>query len=200
MIYSLRGKLLLAEPGGVVVECAGVGYRCAVSLNTLTKMPTTGTEVFLLTHMVVREDTVDLFGFADTQELASFRLLTTVNGVGARLALTLLSDFSSSQLALAVASGDAKALTRSAGVGNKLAQRIVLELKDKLGGFGSADTKVLEAVSASTAKGGNLSEAIAALAALGYSQSEAAGALADCTDDMTVEALVKRGLKKLARF
>lgn len=200
MIYSLRGKLLLAEPGGVVVECVGVGYRCAVSLNTLTKMPATGSEVFLLTHMVVRDDSVDLFGFADAQELASFRLLTTVNGVGARLALTLLSDFSSSQLALAVASGDAKALTRSAGVGNKLAQRIVLELKDKLGGFGSADTKVLEAVSASTAKGGNLSEAIAALAALGYSQSEAAGALADCTDDMTVEALVKRGLKKLARF
>ncbi len=200
MIYSLRGKLLLAEPGGVVVECAGVGYRCAVSLNTLTKMPATGSEVYLLTHMVVRDDSVDLFGFADSQELASFRLLTTVNGVGARLALTLLSDFSSSQLALAVASGDAKALTRSAGVGNKLAQRIVLELKDKLGGFGSADTKVLEAVSASTAKGGNLSEAIAALAALGYSQSEAAGALADCTDDMTVEALVKRGLKKLARF
>lgn len=200
MIYSLRGKLLLAEPGAVVVECAGVGYRCAASLNTLTKMPATGSEVFLLTHMVVRDDSVDLFGFADSQELASFRLLTTVNGVGARLALTLLSDFSSSQLALAVASGDAKALTRSAGVGNKLAQRIVLELKDKLGGFGSADTKVLEAVSASTAKGGNLSEAIAALAALGYSQSEAAGALADCTDDMTVEALVKRGLKKLARF
>ncbi len=126
MIYSLRGKLLLSEPGGVVVECAGVGYRCAVSLSTLAKLPGTGSEVFLLTHMVVREDTVDLFGFADTQELASFRLLTTVNGVGARLALTLLSDFSSSQLALAVASGDAKALTRSAGVGNKLAQRIVL--------------------------------------------------------------------------
>ncbi|WMJ84879.1 Holliday junction branch migration protein RuvA [Oscillospiraceae bacterium LTW-04] len=200
MIYSLRGELLLAEPGGVVVECAGVGYRCAVSLNTLTKMPCTGSEVLLLTHMVVRDDTVDLFGFADAQELASFRLLTTVNGVGARLALTLLSDFSSSQLALAVASGDAKALTRSVGVGNKLAQRIVLELKDKLGGFGSADTKVLEAVSASTTKGGNLSEAIAALAALGYSQSEAAGALADCTDEMSVETLVKRGLKKLARF
>ncbi len=200
MIYSLRGKLLLAEPGGVVVECSGVGYRCAVSLNTLAKLPGAGSEVFLRTHMAVREDAVDLFGFADAQELQSFKLLTSVNGVGARLALTLLSDFSSSQLALAVASGDAKALTRSAGVGSKLAQRIVLELKDKLGGFGSADTKVLEAVSASATRGGNLSEAIAALAALGYSQSEAAGALADCTDDMPVETLVKRGLKKLARL
>ena len=200
MIYSLRGKLLLAEPGNVVVECAGVGYRCAVSLHTLSCLSPIGSEVFLLTHMAVREDSVDLFGFADTQELSSFRLLTSVNGVGARLALTLLSDFTSGQLALAVASGDAKALTRSAGVGNKLAQRIVLELKDKLGGFGSADSKGLEAVSASTAKGGNLSEAIAALAALGYSQSEAAGALADCTDDMPIETLVKRGLKKLARL
>ncbi|MFV0497372.1 MAG: Holliday junction branch migration protein RuvA [Candidatus Fimivivens sp.] len=200
MIYSLRGALLHAQPDGVVVECAGVGYRCAVSLNTLAQMPGTGNEVLLLTHMVVRDDSVDLFGFADAQELASFRLLITVNGVGARLALTLLSDFGSGQLALVVASGDAKALTRSAGVGNKLAQRIVLELKDKLGGFGAADTKGLEAVSASNAKGGNLSEAIAALAALGYSQSEAAGALSDCTDEMSVEALVKRGLKKLARF
>ncbi len=200
MIYSLRGKLLLAEPGGVVVECAGVGYRCAVSLNTLSCLPPVGSEVFLLTHMVVREDSVDLFGFADAQELASFRLVTSVNGVGARLGLALLSDFTSAQLALAVASGDAKVLTRAAGVGNKLAQRIVLELKDKLGGFGSADTKALEAVTASAAKGGNLSEAIAALAALGYSQSEAAGALSDCTDDMPVETLVKRGLKKLARF
>ncbi len=200
MIYSLRGKLLLAEPGSVVVECAGVGYRCAVSLNTLSCLPPTGSEVFLLTHMVVREDSVDLFGFADAQELASFRLVTSVNGVGARLGLALLSDFTSAQLALAVASGDAKVLTRAAGVGNKLAQRIVLELKDKLGGFGSADTKALEAVTASAARGGNLSEAIAALAALGYSQSEAAGSLSDCTDDMPVETLVKRGLKKLARF
>lgn len=200
MIYSLRGKLLLAEPGGVVVECAGVGYRCTVSLNTLSCLPPVGSEAFLLTHMVVRDDSVDLFGFADAQELASFRLLTTVNGVGAKVAMTLLSDFTSGQLALAVASGDAKALTRSVGVGNKLAQRIVLELKDKLGGFGYADAKALEAVSASTAKGGNISEAIAALSALGYSQSEAAAALADCTDGMAVETLVKRGLKKLARL
>lgn len=200
MIYSLRGKLLLAEPGGVVVECAGVGYRCAISLNTLSCLPAVGSEVFLMTYMAVREDSVDLFGFADGQELQSFKLLTSVNGVGARLALTLLSDFTSSQLALAVAAGDAKSLTRSAGVGNKLAQRIVLELKDKLGGFGSTDTKVLEAVSASGSIGGNLSEAIAALSALGYSQSEAALALSDCTDDMPVETLVKRGLKKLARL
>ena len=200
MIYSLRGKLLLAEPGGVVVECAGVGYRCAVSLTTLSMLPPVGTEVLLRTYMAVRDDAVDLFGFADPQELESFRLLTSVNGVGAKVALTLLSDFTSSQLALAVASGDAKALTRSTGVGNKLAQRIVLELKDKLGGFGAADAQALEAVTASSAKGGNLSEAIAALSALGYSQSEAAGALSDGSDDMPVEALIKRGLKKLARF
>lgn len=200
MIYSLRGKLLLTEPGGVVVECAGVGYHCAVSFNTLSKLPTSGSEVFLLTHMNVREDSISLFGFADEQELSSFRLLTSVNGVGARLALTLLSDFTPSQLAIAVASGDAKALTRSVGVGNKLAQRIVLELKDKLGGFGTSDAKVIESVSAAVAQRGNLGEAIAALAALGYSQSEAAIALSDCNDATPVEELIKRGLKKLARF
>lgn len=200
MIYSLRGKLLLSEPGCVVVECAGVGYRCAVSLNTLSKLPNTGSDVFLLTHMVVREDSIELFGFADQQELSSFKLLTSVNGVGARLALTLLSDFNSSQLAIAIASGDSKALTRSAGVGNKLAQRIVLELKDKLGGFGTSDAKVIESVSAAVAHRGNLSEAIAALAALGYSQSEAAIALSDCSDETPVDELIKRGLKKLARL
>lgn len=200
MIYSLRGKLIHTEPGAVVVECAGVGYRCAVSLNTLAKLPNTGSEAFLLTHMAVREDAVDLFGFADAQELSSFKLLTSVNGVGARLALTLLSDFSSNQLAIAVASGDAKALTRSVGVGNKLAQRIVLELKDKLGGFGPSDSKVVESVSAAVAQRGNLSEAIAALAALGYSQSEAAVALSGCDDTTPVDELIKRGLKMLARL
>jgi len=200
MIYSLRGKLIFVEANAIVVECAGVGYRCAVSLTTRSMMPAVGSEVFVYTYMNVREDAVDLFGFADPSELATFKLLTSVNGVGPKVALALLSDFSSTKLALAVASGDSKALTRSAGVGAKLAQRIVLELKDKLGAIGAEDMGVIESVSAAVSGKGNTGEAIAALAALGYGQSEAAAALSDADDSMPVEELIKKGLKKLARF
>ena len=183
MIYSLHGTLLLAEPGAAVIECGGVGYRCAVSLNTLSSLPPRGSEARLYTHLQVREDAIDLFGFADEQELACFKLLTSVNGVGAKLALVLLSDFTADRLALAVAAEDAKALTRSAGVGNKLAQRIVLEQ-----------------VSQASGSKGTLGEALEALAALGYSQSEAALALSEAPEGAPVEELIRTGLKKLSKF
>jgi len=200
MIYSLRGKLIVAEPGAIVVECAGVGYRCAVSLTTLSMMPPQGSEVFVYTYMNVREDAVDLFGFGEEGELAAFKLLTSVNGVGPKAALALLSDFTADRLALAIASGDAKALTKTAGIGPKIAQRIVLELKDKLGAFGSSDDNVVQSVSASMAKKGNVSEAMEALVALGYGQSEAAAVLANSDESRSVEELIKMALKKLARF
>jgi len=199
MIYSLRGKLIFAEPGAVVIECGGVGYRCAVSFTTLSMMPPAGSEVFIYTYMNVREDAVDLFGFGEKSELDAFRLLTSVNGVGPKVALALLSDFTPSKLALAVVSGDSKALTRSPGVGSKLAQRIVLELKDKLGGLGSDDSAI-QNIAESSAKRGNVSEALSALVALGYGQSEAASALSDGDDSQPVEELIKKALKKLARF
>ena len=200
MIYSLHGTLLLAEPGAAVIECGGVGYRCAVSLNTLSSLPPRGSEARLYTHLQVREDAIDLFGFADEQELACFKLLTSVNGVGAKLALVLLSDFTSDRLALAVAAEDAKALTRSAGVGNKLAQRIVLELKDKLGGVGGKKGEMLAQVSQASGSKGALGEALEALAALGYSQSEAALALSESPEGAPVEELIRTGLKKLSKF
>ena len=200
MIYSLRGKLIVAEANAIVVECGGVGYRCAVSLTTRSDMPAIGSDVFVYTYMNVREDAVDLFGFSEESELSTIKLLTSVNGVGPKVALALLSDFSASKLALAIASGDSKALTRAAGVGSKLAQRIVLELKDKIGSFGGDDSGVIESISVSSAKKGNVSEALAALVTLGYGQSEAAAALAEGNDTMPVEELIKKALKKLARF
>lgn len=195
MIYSLRGSLIYAQPGTAVVECCGVGYKCAVSHHTYRKL-TQGREANLLTHMAVREDSVDLYGFFDARELESFRLLISVNGVGPRVALALLSDNTPDSLALAVASGDAKSLTRSAGVGNKLAQRIVLELKDKLGSFDRADGSMqnLSAALEDSAIG----EAAAALASLGYTASEAATALMGSDPSLTVDALIRSGLKKLS--
>lgn len=198
MIYSLRGPLLRAEPGLAVIECGGVGYRCMISLTTLSQLPPRGDEVFLLIHMAVREDSVDLFGFADERELDCFRLLTGVNGVGARLAMALLSDLTSDRLSLAVASGDVRTLTRTTGVGSKLAQRIVLELKDKLSPFGG-DPEAAQSIAAGTASAGPMGEATAALVALGYSQSDAAAALAPHGAEQSVEALIKTGLKALSK-
>lgn len=200
MIYSLRGKLIAAQPGMIVIECAGVGYRCSVSLTTLSMLPNVGSEVFVYTYMNVREDSVDLFGFADERELDAFRLLTGVNGVGPKAGLALLSDFTFDRLALAIASGDSKALTKTAGIGNKIAQRIVLELKDKLGGLSMDNSDVIERVSEAVSHRGNISEAIAALCSLGYGQSETAAALANCDEQSSVEELIKLGLKRLAKF
>lgn len=197
MIYSLNGTLILAQPGLAVIECAGVGYQCNVSLTTLSCLPPVGGSVRLYTYMAVKEDSVDLFGFYDRKELECFKLLTSVNGVGARLAMALLSDFSSDRLSLVVASGDAKTLTSAPGVGNKLAQRIVLELKDKLSAFGSADDTVQQATAVASSAG-NIGEAVSALVALGYSQTDAAVALRDASEDDNVEALIKLGLKRLA--
>ena len=198
MIYSLRGSLIHASPGTAVVECAGVGYKCMVSMNTLSQLPPRGEEVFLLTYMSVREDVVDLFGFSQESELQCFRMLTSVNGVGPKLALVLLSDFTPDTLTFAIASGDAKKLTGSSGVGPKLASRIVLELKDKLGGFSVADSATLN-TAFKTKNNSAFNEAIQALASLGYSPSDAAMALSDSDDAQSVEQLIKAGLKRLAR-
>lgn len=199
MIYSLRGRLIESDPHTAVVECAGVGYGCRVTLNTLRQLPPIGAEVFLHTYMVVREDAVELYGFADTAELACFKLLISVNGVGPKAGLSILSDFSPDRLALLIASGDAKSITKAAGVGPKMAQRIVLELKDKVGAadLGVSDEAVEAAGSAS--KSGNAAEAVAALTALGYAQSEAALAVGRLDSQLSVEELIRQALKSMAR-
>ena len=200
MIYCLNGKILKKSLDQVVISCAGVGYQVQVPSSVAGALPAVGQEATLYTCMNVTESDVSLFGFADEQELACFKLLTSVNGVGAKLALVLLSDFTADRLALAVAAEDAKALTRSAGVGNKLAQRIVLELKDKLGGVGGKKGEVLAQVSQASGSKGTLGEALEALAALGYSQSEAALALSEAPEGAPVEELIRTGLKKLSKF
>lgn len=198
MIYSLKGELIYTDATSAVVECAGVGYRCWVSLTTLSQLPPKGRQAKLYTYMTVREDSVDLFGFVEETELECFRKLTSVNGVGAKVALSLLSDLTPDRLVIAIASGDEKALTRAPGVGKKIAQRILLELREKLGAI-SSDNAVLEKVSAVQNSTGARSEAAAALVMLGYSQSEAALTLAGCDDSLTVEEMIKLALKQLSK-
>ncbi len=199
MIYSVRGKLIYTDTSTAVVECGGVGLKCSTSLATLRKLPPVGGDVLLLTYMNVREDAIDLFGFYDQAELDMFKLITSVSGVGPKLALSILSEFEPDRLTLFIASGDSKSITRASGVGAKLAQRIVLELKDKVGAAGFAGNSDAAAM-ASSVSGASISEAVEALVSLGYSQSEAALAVSKLDATLPVETLIKEGLKALARF
>jgi Holliday junction DNA helicase RuvA len=198
MIASLRGKLIYKDNTSAIIECSGVGFKCFVTKNTLYKLPQINEDVFLNTYMVVREDAMDLYGFWDVEELETFKLITSVSGVGSKIGLALLSEFTASQLTLYIASNDPKALTAASGVGIKLAQRIVLELKDKIGSLESGDTIDIKAVGNATVNT-NSKEAVAALVALGYSQSEASLAVSKQDQSLSVEELIKLSLKSLAR-
>lgn len=195
MIYSLNGTLTYTDPNTAVVECAGVGYGCRVTYNTLRKLPETGNPVFLYTYMNVREDAVDLFGFVEKEELEMFKLLISVNGVGPKAAIAILSELSPDAVVVAISTGDAKTITRANGVGPKMAQRIVLELKDKVGASVSDDLD--DAVSVVASAGDDKKEAISALVSLGYSSSEAQKAVAKCKDSVGVEQIIKEALKYL---
>ncbi len=198
MIASLRGKLIYSDNACAVVECGGVGFKCFITKNTLYNLPQKNEEVFLHTYMVVREDAMDLYGFLEAEELDAFKLITSVNGVGAKIGIALLSQFTASQLTLYIASNDPKALTAASGVGIKLAQRIVLELKDKVGSLSSSDTLEIKAVGNATVNS-NSKEAVAALVSLGYSQSEASLAVGKLDQTLSTEELIKMALKTLAR-
>lgn len=195
MIYSLQGKLSYWEAGLAVVECAGVGYACRTTMNTLSKIRDLD-EVKLYTYLHVTENMLDLFGFADNAELTSFKQLISVSGVGPKAALSILSDITPSKLALCIASGDSKTLTKSQGIGLKTAQRIVLELKDKVekGKVFSAS----ELQSAPLPVGDNISEAMTALQTLGFNAVQCSAALSGADPSSSVEDLIRFGLKNLA--
>lgn len=200
MLYSVRGTLIHRETNLAVVECGGVGYQCFITLNTARHLPQQGGEVMLYTFLNVREDAVELFGFADSAELSCFKMLTSVNGVGPKAGLAILSEYSPERVALAIASGDFKSLTRAQGVGPKLAQRIVLELKDKVGlpasGAGVPDVGTpVGAVNAS----GNAAQAVSALTMLGFSAGEASAAVAKLDSELSVEELIRQALRSMGR-
>lgn len=199
MIASLNGKLIYKDDNTAVVECGGVGIKCFIAQTTSVVLPNVGSNVFLHTYLAVREDALDLFGFADKQELEAFKLITSVSGVGPKIGLAMLSCFTADQLFLFIASSDAKALTAASGVGIKLAQRIVLELKDKVSAYTVSDTQVNVAVAVNAAPNNNSKEAIAALVSLGYSQSEASLAVGGLDLTLSAEELIKQALKLLAR-
>ncbi len=198
MIASLRGNLIYSDESSIVVECGGVGIKCTVSKSVLSRLPGNGEEIFVHTHMVVREDAMDLYGFSDIEELSAFKLVTSVNGVGAKIGIALLSQFTAKSMILYIASGDAKALTAASGVGLKLAQRIVLELKDKVGAINTDDSIDLRSVNKVESMPAT-SEAVEALVALGYTKGEASLAVSKLDGDLSSSELIKLALKSLAR-
>ena len=196
MLYRLRGSLIHTEPSFAVIECAGVGYKCYTTMNTQRSLPAIGKEAVLYTHMNVREDAVDLFGFSSLAELNCFKLLTSVSGVGPKVGLAILSVLSPEQVAVAVAAGDFKTLKMAQGVGNKLAQRVILELKDKLKALGGGEEVTAAAGVVNAA--GNAAEAMNALTVLGYTPSDVAPVVAKFDSSLPVEELIRLTLKAMA--
>lgn len=197
MIHSVRGKLIHIEPRLAVVECGGIGMACQITMNTARELPSQGEDVMLYTILNVREDAMELFGFADTAERRCFLQLTSVSGVGPKAAIAILSELSPDKLALAIATGDHKTITRAQGVGPKLAQRVVLELKDKMTAVSFEGEPM--AAQGTISAAGNAAEAVNALTVLGFSASEASAAVGRLDSARPVNELVREALKSLAR-
>lgn len=200
MFYYVEGRVALLEQGLAVIDCGGVGYACHTSQNTVNTLKS-GKNARLYTYLHVREDLFQLFGFADHEELNCFKMLIGVSGVGPKAALAILSIASPSQLALAIITEDAKLLTQAPGIGKKIAQRIVLELRDKMskGQLEGAAGMAAEAVAMPTGGVNHMQEAVAALMVLGYSQAEAFAAMEGlAADTMEAEDIIRHCLKKLA--
>ena len=206
MFYYLCGKLALLKNDLAVIDVGGVGYKLTISGTTYEAMPANRSvkdppTIKLFTHLAVREDGMELFGFATETELATFKLLITVSGVGPKAAISILSQLTPEKFALAVCTDDKKAISKANGIGPKTAARVILELKDKLmkeAGDADAFASVASSGSAPAAKSGKLSEATDALMVLGYSRAEAMAAMKDMDiANMELEEIIRLSLKRL---
>ncbi len=192
MIGFLRGRIAGKQPPGLTLDVHGVGYELEASMNTFYQLPEVGEEVELLTHLSVREDAHTLYGFRHAEERHLFRTLIRVNGVGPRMALTILSGISAAEFGRCIESGDSARLVRLPGVGKKTAQRLIVEMRDRLDeGLGGAAESHAEARAADP-----LSDAVNALISLGYRPQEASRLVhAVSSEDMDSEALIRAALK-----
>lgn len=201
MFYYLNGTVAHLAPNLAVINCGGVGYACRTTNVTLSTL-TVGKVSKLYTYLNVREDAMELYGFATEEELNCFQMLISVSGVGPKAALAILSSAPPERLALSIITGDEKALTAAPGIGKKIAQRIILELKDKLakGQLGGTAGEVYGGTGVTVIPENKVSEASAALAVLGYSQSEISVALKGIElESMTLEQIIKTALKKMMK-
>ncbi|MGN0467159.1 MAG: Holliday junction branch migration protein RuvA [Acutalibacteraceae bacterium] len=200
MFYSITGNVVFTDLSSVAIECSGVSFRCLTSSNTLRNI-NKNDKVTLFTYLSVREDALELFGFLTEYELEWFKNLIGVTGVGPKAALAILSQLTPDKLALCIYSGDVKTITQAQGVGPKIAQRVILELKDKAKtSVSSGGSAIASFEDVSFADGApETSEAVAALTMLGYSQSEATAAVSKVDPTLSVEEIIKQSLKILSR-
>ena len=203
MIAYIKGEVIEIEEDKLILECGTIGYNISMPASALDGTLRPGQEVKIHTHLHVREDAMQLYGFLTRDDLKMFRMLLGVSGIGPKAALGILSGLSADELRFAVLSDDVKTISRAPGVGKKTAQKMILELKDKLDLQEAFETKTMHVQDSSQAETGDLAdarkEAVQALTALGYSGSEALRAVkqVDMSPDMNVEEILKQALKKM---
>ena len=196
MFYYISGTLEYKDENFAVIDANGVGYKLYATLPTLSAVGEVGTKTKLYTYQKIAEDTFDLYGFATQEELSTFNMLLGVSGVGAKVGIAILSTISPSKFALAIVTNDVNTIKQANGVGPKLAQRIILELKDKFKGADLSGIPGDEAISGVFESG---NEAVSALVVLGYSPHEAKRAVASVDPELGLEEVIKLALKKLIR-
>lgn len=197
MIYSLSGILKHIDLNFIVIECGGVGFKCNASVNTISQVGDLGEKVSLFTYLAVKEDALELYGFYTQEEQECYLKLISVSGVGPKAAISILSKLSPSELANAIVTENVKAITAAQGVGPKVAQRIILELKSKF-----SSSPVISSRSSSTTKNiasssNEINEAVIALEALGYSHSQAVSAVGGIDSSLSASQIIKLALKNL---
>ena len=201
MYEYIRGQFQGISKDYVVIELNNIGYRIFTSGNTMSNMPKVGDEVLLYLEQIVREDFIGLYGFTTKEELEMFKLLLSINGVGAKAALSLLSISTVNNLKYAIMMGDEKHITRAPGIGKKTAQRIILELKDKLkpDELTSEEGQLIEGINDNSDYSFNINETLSALMALGYTEKEAQKSLEKVDKTLSIENMIKESLKLLMR-
>lgn len=198
MIYSITGVIIEKTPAEAVIDCNGMAYLLSIPATDSGALPAVGEKATLFTIMNVTENDVSLFGFSSKTARDTFRMLTTVSGVGPRVGIAILNALPPEKIVLAISAGDFKALTAASGVGPKLAQRIVLELKDKMAKNMSAEGMTFNADTlSSAAPAGSAQQAVAALVSLGYTGSEAAAAVSKIDDSLEVSEMIRLALQKM---
>ncbi len=200
MIYCLTGKIIKKGLDSVVLSCGGVGYHAKCPASVAGALPGVGKEATIYTVLSVTENDISLYGFASEEQQTCFEMLTAVSGVGPKVGLAILSVMEPDRVALAISAGDHKAFKAASGVGPKLAQRIVLELKDKVakGFVDGISLQDVTGAAADNAASQSSTQAIAALVSLGYSQSEAALAISKIDASLPVEEIIKLALRSMA--
>ena len=201
MYEYIRGQFQGISKDYVVIELNNIGYKIFTSGNTMSNMPKVGDEVLLYLEQIVREDFIGLYGFTTREELEMFKLLLSINGVGAKAALSLLSISTVNNLKYAIMMGDEKHITRAPGIGKKTAQRIILELKDKLKPYEltSEEGQLIEGINDNSDYSFNINETLSALMALGYTEKEAQKSLEKVDNTLSIENMIKESLKLLMR-